>query len=104
MKLEYIVTGEERMLKEFILEMGISRALARKIKLYGEMYINDEVAKNYFLVNENDKVTLIYNETLNEEINEVKKDIEFILVDKYIEIYDYLMGGKENGRKRNNSK
>ena len=84
MKLEYIVTGEEKMLKEFILEMGISRALARKIKLYGEMYINDEVAKNYFLVKENDKVTLIYNETLNEEINEVKSDIEILYEDEYL--------------------
>lgn len=84
MKLEYIVTGEERMLKEFILEMGISRALARKIKLYGEMYINDEIAKNYFLVKESDKVTLIYNETMNEEINEVKKDIEILYEDEYL--------------------
>lgn len=37
--------------------------------------------------------------------DEVKNDIDFVLVDCYTDIYDYLIGGsKKNGRKRKNSK
>jgi ATP-dependent Lon protease len=36
---------------------------------------------------------------------EIKKDIDFVLVNKYIDIYEYLMkGDKKDVRKRNNTK
>lgn len=88
MKLEYIVNSEEKMLKEFILEVGISRALARKIKLYGKMYINDEEAKNYFLVKPQDKVTLIYEEKMNEEISIVSHDLNILYEDEYLMVVE----------------
>lgn len=84
MKIEYVVEEKYHglMLKEYILEKGISKNLAKKFKLYGKMYINDELAKNYFKVNSNDKVTLIYNENMNKEINTVSKDIEILYEDE----------------------
>lgn len=88
MKLEYIVNSEEKMLKEFILEVGISRALARKIKLYGKMFINDEEAKNYFLVKPQDKVTLIYEEKMNEEISVVSHDLNILYEDEYLMVVE----------------
>lgn len=88
MKLEYIVNSEEKMLKEFILEVGISRALARKIKLYGKMFINDVEAKNYFLVKPQDKVTLIYEEKMNEEISVVSHDLNILYEDEYLMVVE----------------
>lgn len=79
MKLEYIVDQDEMMLKDFIILKGISKSLARKIKLYGRMYINGEESKNYFLVKKGDKVTLEYNEVLNSDIlvNNEELDIRY---------------------------
>ena len=88
MKLEYIVSSEEKMLKEFILEVGVSRALARKIKLYGKMYINDEEAKNYFLVKPQDKVTLIYEEKMNEDISVVSHEFNILYEDEYLMVVE----------------
>ena len=81
MKLEYIVEENfnEMMLKEYIAEIGISKNLAKKIKLYGKMFINDIESKNYFLVKPNDKITLIYDEKMNTEINTIPKEIEILL-------------------------
>ncbi len=54
--------------------------------------------KTIFIPRENEK-------DLSEIPEEVKKDIDFVLVDRYTEIYEYLVkGGKSNGRKRNNSR
>ncbi len=84
MKLEYTVTTEEKMLKEFILEMGISQNLAKKIKLYGKMYINDIEAKNYYLVKPNDKVTLIYDEKPNEMIKSIAHNLDILYEDEHL--------------------
>lgn len=79
MRIEYVSDQEEMMLKDFILLKGVSKALARKIKLYGKMYINNEESKNYFLVKKGDLVTLEYDEVLNEEIlvNSESLDIQY---------------------------
>lgn len=83
MKIEYIVEEKyhEIMLKEYIVKKGISKNLAKKIKLYGEMYINDELAKNYFMIKAGDRITLIYNEKMNNEINITNKKIEILYED-----------------------
>lgn len=86
MKLEYIVEKNfnEMMLKEYIAEIGISKNLAKKIKLYGKMFINDIESKNYFLVKPNDKITLVYDEKMNAEINTIPKEIEILYEDENI--------------------
>ena len=53
--------------------------------------------KTIFVPRENER-------DLGEIPEEVKKDIDFVLVDCYTDIYDYLIGGKKNVRKRNDSK
>ena len=72
------------MLKEFILSVGVSRAFARRVKLYGKMYINDVEAKNYYMVNKGDKVTLEYDEKINEEINAIDNEIEILHEDNHL--------------------
>lgn len=86
MKIEYIVEENfsEMMLKEYIVEKGISKNLAKKIKLYGKMYINGEEAKNYFLVKPNDKIILSYDEKMNSEINTIEKELEILYEDANI--------------------
>ena len=94
MKLEYIVEENfnEMMLKEYIAEIGISKNLAKKIKLYGKMFINDIESKNYFLVKPNDKITLIYDEKMNTEINTIPKEIEILYEDENIMLIDKKPG------------
>lgn len=84
MKLEYEVNVDEMVLKDFILYVGVSRALARRIKLYGKMYINGEIAKNYFLVKRHDKVILEYNEDMNEDINTVDYSLDILYEDEHL--------------------
>ncbi|HKM29560.1 MAG TPA: RluA family pseudouridine synthase [Bacilli bacterium] len=68
MRLEYLVDIEEMPLKEYIIHLGLSLRLAKKIKLYGKMYINGTEALNYFVVKKGDLVVLEYNEAMNQEI------------------------------------
>ena len=53
--------------------------------------------KTIFIPKENER-------DLSEIPEEVRRDIDFVLVDRYLEIYDYLKGGIKRGSKRNNSK
>ena len=84
MKIEFISNLDTMMLKEFILSVGVSRAFARRVKLYGKMYINDVEAKNYYMVNKGDKVTLEYDEKINEEINAIDNEIEILYEDDHL--------------------
>lgn len=83
MRLRYVVE-EEMMIKEYILLMGISSKLARKIKLYGKMYINNTEAKNYFVVKKGDILELEYNEAINEDIQVNTKEVEILYEDEYL--------------------
>ena len=84
MKIDYLVTIDNIKLKDFILEMGVSRAFARRVKLYGKMYINDVEAKNFYIVHLGDKVTLEYDEKLNEEINVNLEELDICYEDSHI--------------------
>lgn len=84
MKIEFVSKLDTMMLKDFILEMGVSRAFARRVKLYGKMYINDVLSKNYFLVKKGDRVTLEYDEAQNEAINVVKEELDICYEDEHL--------------------
>jgi len=53
--------------------------------------------KTIFIPRENER-------DLVEIPSEVRKDMDFILIDSYDDIYNYLKGEKKNGRKKNNTK
>ena len=74
MKTNYKVS-HDAILKEYLQEIGLSRHYLKKVKLYGKMYINGEVAKNYYNVKKDDVITLELDEALNEDI-EIKSDIK----------------------------
>ena len=58
----------DAILKEYLLEIGLSRHYCKKVKLYGKMYINDVEAKNYFPLKKGDKITIELDEELNQEV------------------------------------
>lgn len=69
MKIEYIVNTKSKiLLKDYLLEIGLSRRFCRKLKLYGKMYINGVESKNYMEVKDGDIVTLEYDEKENDDI------------------------------------
>ena len=82
MRLEYLIEVNEMPIKEYLLYKGLSRRLARKIKLYGKMYINNQEALNYHLVKKGDLLVIEFTETLNEEIIISTENLEILYEDE----------------------
>ena len=78
MKLDYKVE-KESILKDYLLEIGLSRRFCRRVKLYGKMYLNGEEVKNFVNVYPGDIITLDYQEDENDQIlpKEVSIDIKY---------------------------
>ncbi len=74
----------DAILKDYILESGVSRRFARKVKLYGKMYINGIEAKNFYEVKNGDIITLEYDEKENDQITLSDKNINIIYEDEHI--------------------
>ena len=83
MKLEYICE-QDMLLKEYLVYLGLSRRFCKRVKLYGKMIINDEIALNFYPVKKGDKITLEYNETTNEDILTLKDDLDVVYEDSHI--------------------
>lgn len=83
MRIEILVKHDS-ILKDYLLEYGLSRKLCRKIKLYGKMYINGVESKNYFPVKTNDIITLEYEENENDEIKAKDFQLEILYEDEHI--------------------
>lgn len=77
MKLDYKVE-KESILKDYLLEIGLSRRFCKRVKLYGKMYLNGEEVKNFVTVHPGDIITLEYVEDENEEI--LSKDVSLDIV------------------------
>lgn len=71
-------------LKEYILEYGLSRRFCRKVKLYGKMYINGIESPNYTKVNKDDIITLILEEDINDNIISKSIELEILYEDEHI--------------------
>jgi 23S rRNA pseudouridine1911/1915/1917 synthase len=80
LKLNYTV-DKEIIVKEYLKEVGISRSLGRKIKLYGNIYINSLPSFNYSRLLAGDELVIIYNEQINDEIIPIDKDLEILYED-----------------------
>ena len=79
MKTNYIVT-HDAILKEYLLEIRLSRHFCKKVKLYGKMYVNDIEVKNYVSVKTKDIITLELDEELNQNVvlmDSIKLDIKY---------------------------
>lgn len=83
MELTYICE-KEMLLKEYLVYLGLSRRFCKKVKLYGKMMINDEIALNFYPVHVGDKITLEYNEGTNEGILTLKNDLDIVYEDSHI--------------------
>ena len=91
MKLEYVVE-KEMLLKEYLAYLDLSRRFTKRVKLYGKMYINGVIAKNYYPVKVGDTITLEYNEEENEEILTQKEALDIVYEDSHI----LVVNKKEN--------
>ena len=91
MKLEYVVE-KEMLLKEYLAYLELSRRFTKRVKLYGKMYINGVIAKNYYPVKVGDTITLEYNEEENEEILTQKEALDIVYEDSHI----LVVNKKEN--------
>lgn len=75
---------KESIVKEYILEKGISRNLGRKIKLYGKIYINGQEAGNWFPLKLGDILEIRLPEKENPDIFPVAEDLEVVYEDENI--------------------
>ena len=83
MKVDYKVT-KESILKDYLLEIGLSRRFCRRVKLYGKIYLNNEEVKNFVTVKPNDIITLEYNESENDDIIANNNNLDIIYEDEHI--------------------
>ena len=83
MRIEY-VCEQDMLLKEYLVYLGLSRRFCKRVKLYGKMMINNEIALNFYPVKKGDKITLEYNEGINEDILTLKKKIDVVYEDSHI--------------------
>ena len=82
MKLVYQV-DKECLVKEYLVELGLSKRFCKKVKLYGKMFINGMDAKNYFPLKIGDELILELDEELNQEINPLKEELDVLYEDNY---------------------
>jgi len=83
MKLKYIIE-EKDLVKEFLKKQGISRNLGKKIKLYGNIYINGKESFNYSEINIGDILIIEYQEKINPDIPLSEFSIDIIHEDDYL--------------------
>lgn len=83
MKLDYQVT-KDSIVKEYLLEIGLSRRFCRKVKLYGKMYINGKQCKNYEMVKKGDIITVEYEEEANDKITSTAYKLDILYEDEHI--------------------
>ena len=91
MVLEYICE-QDMLLKEYLVYLGLSRRFCKRVKLYGKMMINGEIALNFYPVKKGDKITLEFNENTNEEILTQNSDLDVVYEDQNI----LIINKKEN--------
>lgn len=84
MRLEYIVTENEIMVKEYLKFLKFSRNYGKKIKLYGKIIVNGEEVKNHYLLHKNDKLVLLLEEDLNENIVPTNIKLDIVFEDEYL--------------------
>ncbi|MCK9471418.1 MAG: RluA family pseudouridine synthase [Bacilli bacterium] len=83
MELKFKVT-KEMVLKDFLKEVGVSRTLGRKIKLYGKVYLNDIEVKNHVLVRVGDVIKIYLPPTINANIKIINKPVDVLYEDEII--------------------
>lgn len=91
MKLDYKVE-KESILKDYLLEIGLSRRFCRRVKLYGKMYLNGAEVKNFVNVYPGDIITLDYQEDENDEILPKEASIDIKYEDEHILIINKPFG------------
>ena len=84
MKLEYIVEIDNIAVKDYILYLGLGQNFNKKVKLYGNIFINDVLSKNYFILHIGDKLTLEVFEKANDEIVSSHLPIDIVYCDQYL--------------------
>ena len=77
MKLKYVVE-KEMMVKEYLIYLGISHHLRKKVRALDNIYINGIHSKNYFMLKVGDVLELEFPEELNDEYEANFNDLDLI--------------------------
>ena len=84
MDYKYIVDVDEMMVKEYLEYLGISRRIRRKVRVLDNIYINNQKAKNYYLVHRGDELLLRFEENINENFIPSSLNIEILYEDQWL--------------------
>lgn len=88
---EYEIKEDNQTVKEYLKKIGFSRNLGKKVKLYGEIYINGEKAKNYFPLKKGDILKVVYEEKVSEDVEAAFSPLDICYEDDY-----FLVVNKDN--------
>ena len=86
MKLKYVVE-KEMMVKEYLIYLGISHHLRKKVRSLDNIYINGIHSKNYYMLKVGDVLELEFPEELNDEYEANFNDLDLITIlyeDEYL--------------------
>lgn len=80
MEFKYVIEKDD-IVKDFLLKQGISRALGRKIKLYGEIFINSQPAQNWYPLKKGDVLLARLDEDANPVIKPSQEPLDIVYED-----------------------
>jgi 23S rRNA pseudouridine1911/1915/1917 synthase len=81
MEFKYLIEKDD-IVKDFLLKQGISKALGRKIKLYGEIFINSQPAQNWYPLKKGDILFIRLHEASNPVIKPSREPLDIIYEDE----------------------
>ncbi|MGI6710607.1 MAG: RluA family pseudouridine synthase [Bacilli bacterium] len=84
MIIKYIVEDENVLIKDYLKNKNLLSNFLKKVKLYGEFRINQEIAKNYYPLKKGDVLELFLKEELNQEIEAKKIDFKIVYEDEFL--------------------
>lgn len=87
MELNFIIE-KEIMVKDFLLSQGFSKALGRKIKLYGQVFVNEKEVKNYYLLQKDDELKIVFPPKIKENIVITEESLKILYEDDAIMIVE----------------
>ncbi|MDD3382015.1 MAG: RluA family pseudouridine synthase [Bacilli bacterium] len=84
MIIKYIVEEDNILIKEYLKSKKLSSNFLKKVKLYGEFRLNQQLVKNYHPLKKGDILELLLEEELNQEVQAKKIDLNILYEDEWL--------------------
>lgn len=92
MELKFIIDEDNIIIKDYLKLLGYSRNFLRKVRVNNCVYVNGELAKNYFTLHKGDELVIKLNEELNEEFVPNTMELDVLYEDNYLLIVNKPVG------------